>query len=122
MKITLYALLLLFSVVSCQKNDEAPNSKTKYTASYTLSSNVCPENYGFREKNSTDALENTYFTNANMLNLELVVKLCTQISSSNLPQTIPAVIYKNGEVFLSIDLIRSSSDIRSYTFSFHHYK
>lgn len=121
MKITLYALLLLFSVVSCQKNDEAPNSGTKYTASYTLSSSVCPEKYGFREKNSTDALEKTYFTNANMVDLELIVELCTQISSNNLPQTIPAVIYKNGEVFLSIDLIRSSSDIRSYTFSFHHY-
>lgn len=121
MKALVFSSILFLLFASCQKNDAAPNTGIKYTASYTLSSNVCPENYGFRKKNSTDALEKSYFTNANMVDLELVVKLCTQIASSNLPQTIPAVIYKNGEVFLSIDLIKSSSDIRSYTFSFHHY-
>jgi hypothetical protein len=124
MKIKLYALLLLFSVVSCQKNDEAPNEKTVYTASYTVSPNVCNHDYGFRLLHSTGTLMPSFEPDQseNFLELELVVNLCSDFSFSFLPETIPAVIYRNGEIFLSVDLIQSVANSRRYIYHFHHYK
>jgi len=120
------ASILLF-LGSCSKN---VNTKIiTYTASYTVNTNVCPDNYGFRPKGSSESLKPSFIPEEYSENqdLELVVILCNSISSSNLPQTIPAVIYKNGVVFLEVDLIRAASSNsavtnRTYFYHFKHYK
>jgi hypothetical protein len=119
--------LVLVFLTSCYKQ-EIPKRYT-YTASYTINTNVCPENYGFRIKGSTSSLSKSYTPNQNdySLDLELAVILCNSISSSNLPQTIPAIIYRNNEIFLQVDLIRSAPSNsaeanRTYFYHFRHHQ
>lgn len=115
------SLFLLF-LTSCYKQ-EIPKIYT-YTASYTINTNVCPENYGFRIKGSTSSLSKSYTPSQNdySLDLELAVILCNSISSSNLQQTIPAIIYLNNEIYLQVDLIRSAAANRTYFYHFRHHQ
>jgi hypothetical protein len=124
MRILLFAITLLLLFTGCQKSNQEPISITGYTASYTVSSNVCDSDYGFRLKNSTGTLSEEYSPDpaAQVEELELVVNLCSAFPFNSLPQTIPAIIYRNGEVYLNIDLIRTADNSRRYVYSFHHYK
>jgi len=123
MKLLVYAASMVLLFTGCQKVE--PTVQTaRYTASYTLSSNVCSPNYGFRLKNTTGALSENFSPDpsAHFVELELVVNLCSAFPFNSLPQTIPAIIYRNGEVYLNIELIRTSDNNRRYIYAFHHYK
>lgn len=123
MKVISTLILFAFLLSSCQK--EEIKVSVRYTASYTLSSNQCnnDEDYGFRLKGTNDALKSSYFTmpSNSGVQLELVVNVCNSISTSSLPSTIPAIIYKNGEVFLTVELLRSAQNSRRYLYYFNHY-
>ncbi len=109
---------------SCKKY-----KSTVYTASYTINTTACPDNHGFKIKGSSSAISPSLRLEYRKdgTDVELYVILCNAITTSNLPQTIPAIIYKNGELYLTVDLIRlapsnSSVNNRTYIYHFKHYK
>ena len=123
MRLVRFAIPLLLIFAGCQKNNPEAILSAVYTASFTLNSTNCEPDYGFRPLFSTETLNPEFSpsTDSHLVELELVVELCSSIFPSNLPQTIPAVIYKNGEVYLTVDLIRTLENQRRYVYHFNHY-
>lgn len=122
MKFLLVIALPMMFLGACKKDDPILKQFV-YSASFTINSAGCPDDFGFRAKGSSDALSPTFqiIRSQDGVDLEFVVVLCNSISSNNLPSTIPAVIYRDGEVFLVVNLIRSSVLNRTYFYYFKHF-